>query len=176
MWLIQQRPSNRGRRCFMAAPPIATSRSLSLIAPEATAEVRFGFTSVVLRLALKPLFTILLRRSHNTLPSSTVALFCALFSDELVLSPLEASNRREARPERLPGSSADSTHSGIYAEPPQLPRRGNHSQSIRSIRSLPSARPPHRGPTPRSGGEGGHTGRLALPNPNCQNRGDTPPT
>jgi hypothetical protein len=80
----------------VAAPPIATSRDFSLIAPEATVEVGFGFTSVALRLALKPLFTILLRRSHNTLRISTVGLFCALFSVGAVASPLEESSPREA--------------------------------------------------------------------------------
>jgi hypothetical protein len=35
---------------------------------------------------------------------------------------------------------------------------------------------PRRGPTPRSGGEGGRESRSVVPRPNCRiARGDTPP-
>jgi hypothetical protein len=146
--------------CSLAALLIAAGHSSRRIAREATTEVGFGFALLVLRRALKPLIPMLLRRSKNTLRISSVALFCAFFSVGSTPSPPKESNPRQARPARLPRTSAGLTHSGFYAQLPHLPRRDNHSQSIRSIRSLPLARPPRRG--------GGHTCRPALPKPNCQ--------
>jgi hypothetical protein len=68
---------------------MATGRSSSWIAREATTETGFRFTPLVLRRALKPLFTMQLRRSNNMLRISPVALFCAFFSVGSIPSPLE---------------------------------------------------------------------------------------
>jgi hypothetical protein len=124
--------------------------------------------------ALKPLFTMALRQSDDTLRLSTVGLFCAFFPAGSVPSHLDESCSRQARAQQLPESSADLRHSGTYAQPPHLTRRGDHSRSIRSIRSMSLAQPPRRGPTPRSGGEGGHTSRRDSRNRIAKNKATLP--
>jgi hypothetical protein len=81
----QARDSCRRYGCW---PRVATGRPSSRIAREVTTEVGFGFTPLILRRALKPLFSMRLRRSNHTLFMSTVALFCAFFSRGSTASPL----------------------------------------------------------------------------------------
>jgi hypothetical protein len=69
---------------------MATGRSSSWIDREATTEIGFCFTALVLRRALKALFTMKLRRSNNMLRISQLALFCAI-------SPSGRSHRRWKR-------------------------------------------------------------------------------
>jgi hypothetical protein len=69
-------------------PPVPIGRSSSRIDREATAEAGFVRTPLVLRLALKALFTMPLRRSHNALRISSVGLICAFFSLGSMASPL----------------------------------------------------------------------------------------
>jgi predicted thioesterase len=120
----------------LAAPPIATGGASSRIAHEATAEVGFGFTPLVLLRALKPLFTMPLRRSNNTLRISTVALFWRLFLCRV--DPIASGA------ESLTPSSTRSTaniirgfesFSNLRTTAP-IPRQGDHSKSILPIPSL----------------------------------------
>jgi hypothetical protein len=58
---------------------MSAGRSSSRIDCEATTEVGFGFTPIVLLCALKPLFIMLLRRSNARLRISVMGLFWRFF-------------------------------------------------------------------------------------------------
>ena len=105
-----------------------------LVDREATTEVGFGFTPLVLRRAVKPLFTMLLRRSDNVLRLFIGGFVSAPFSPSSRAFASEESNRRDARPKQLPGSSAGcDTFRHVYAQLPHC--RGGaiaHNQYDRS--------------------------------------------
>ena len=68
----------RGRQCTLPCHPRrqVARRPGSGVKPPL--EFGFGFTSLMLPCALKPLFTMALRRSNKVLRISTVGLFCAI--------------------------------------------------------------------------------------------------
>src|SRR5689334_3898295 len=78
------RPTQNSPTAILTATGCLSSR----IAREATTEVGFDVTPLVLCRALKPLFTTLLRQSHSVLPIPSVGLFCVVFSLGSIASPL----------------------------------------------------------------------------------------